>query len=65
MSNKLSTDDRLAAIQKHCGEEHIDLSLEYDPVADKWNAWDHVEQLTGPCDSFGELLEALEADFSL
>jgi hypothetical protein len=65
MSNKKSLEDRFKAIQDHCREEHVAISLEFDPVADKWQAWEDTELLTDPCDGWEELIEALEVEFNL
>lgn len=65
MSNKKSLEDRFKAIQDRAREDHIPLSLDFDPTADKWQAWDHDELLTDPCDGFEELIEALEVEFEL
>lgn len=65
MANKKPLEDRFKAIQDHCRENHIGLSLDYDPIPDKWIAWDVDEQLTDQCDGFEELVEALEVEFAL
>lgn len=65
MANKKSLEDRFKAIQDYCREAHIGLSLDYDPVPDKWMAWDGEEQLSDQCDGFEELIEVLEVEFDL
>jgi len=62
---KKSLEDRFAAIQQYSRENHVSLDMGYDPIPDKWVAWDGEEQLTDPCDGFEELIEALEAHWQL
>lgn len=65
MSSKKPLEDRFKAIQDHCRENHIGLGLEYDPIPDKWMAWDGETELTDQCDGWEELIEALEVEFDL
>lgn len=65
MSAKKSVEDRFLAIQEYARENHISLGLEFDPVVDKWIAWDNQEQLTDSCDGLEALVEALESEFDL
>lgn len=65
MGAQKSLEDRIEAVKNYCKDNHISLGFEYDPVDDTWEAFEGSEQLTGPCKDFHELIEALEADFSL
>lgn len=65
MSNKKLLEDRFRVIQDHASENYINLTLELDPVADKWTAWNDDDLLTDPCEGLEELVEALEAEFNL
>lgn len=65
MSNKKSLEDRILEIQKYCVDYHVDLGMTFDPVNGAWSGYDQSEELTGPVDSFEDLVEALEAEFHL
>lgn len=65
MSNKKPLEDRILEIQKYCVDYHVDLDMTFDPVNGAWSGWDQDQELTGPVDSFEDLVEALEAEFHL
>ena len=66
MANKKSVEDRFQAIQQYCSDGYITLGLHFDPVTRHWSAYDqHDAQLAFGCDDLEELVEALEAEFSL
>jgi len=65
MSNKKLLEDRVLEIQKYCVECHIQLDMSFDPVDGSWSGYDGAIELTGPCDNFEGMVEALEAEFQL
>lgn len=60
---EMTVEERLAELTRECAKQRIGLTLEFDPVEEKWCGYfDDSPEVHG---EFEEVIEALEAELNL